>query len=103
MQSYDDTLHPPMLSYSTRLRTISVQDMKLGQFRQRIPDWDQLCYSSRLREIQQANPMLTLIFEIREMRVAALRRDIESGHYRVKPEQVAEKIMEDQLLALFYS
>jgi anti-sigma28 factor (negative regulator of flagellin synthesis) len=47
--------------------------------------------------------MLTLIFEIREMRVAALRRDIESGHYRVKAEQVAEKIMEDQLLALFYS
>jgi len=47
--------------------------------------------------------MPPFIFEIREMRVAALRRDIESGHYRVKAEQVAEKIMEDQLLELLYS
>jgi anti-sigma28 factor (negative regulator of flagellin synthesis) len=47
--------------------------------------------------------MLTQIFEIREIRVEALRREIESGHYSVKAEQVAEKIMEDQLLELFYS
>ena len=53
--------------------------------------------------MHQFNQILTQISEIREMRVAALRREIESGHYRVEAEQVAEKIMEDQLLELFYS
>ena len=41
--------------------------------------------------------------EIRETRVVALRRDVESGHYSVKAEQVAEKLMQDHLLELFYS
>ena len=85
MQSSDDTRHPPVISSSPQVRAISIHG------------------SSRPLGIHQVNQMLTQISEIREMRVAALRREIESGHYRVKAEQVAEKLMEDQLLELFYS
>ena len=38
----------------------------------------------------------------RETRIVALKSDIESGHYRVEPEQVAERIMKNLLLALFH-
>jgi flagellar biosynthesis anti-sigma factor FlgM len=103
MQSSDDTLYPSVNSPSPRVRTISAQGIRIGQRRQRLPDFDQLYCSSQFRRIHQFNQILTQIFEIREMRVAALRMEIERGHYRVKAEQVAEKILEDQLLELFYS
>jgi anti-sigma28 factor (negative regulator of flagellin synthesis) len=103
MQSSDDTLYPSVNSPSPRVRTISAQEIRIGQRRQRLPDFDQLYCSSQFRRIYQFNQILTQIFEIREMRVAALRMEIERGHYRVKAEQVAEKILEDQLLEIFYS
>jgi anti-sigma28 factor (negative regulator of flagellin synthesis) len=58
--------------------------------------------SPRLQEIQRAGQMLAQTSEIRESRIIALRRDVESGHYSVKAEQVAEMIMKDNLLDLFY-
>lgn len=103
MQSSDDTLYPSVNSPSPRLRTISAQEIRIGQRQRRLPDFDQLHCSSQLRRIHQFNQILTQIFEIREMRVAVLRMEIESGHYSVKAEQVAEKILEGQLLELFYS
>jgi len=45
--------------------------------------------------------VLAQTLEIRETRIVALRSDIESGHYSVEAEQVAEKIMQDLLLDLF--
>ncbi len=38
----------------------------------------------------------------KDTRIVALKNDIESGHYSVEPEQVAEKIMQNLLLALFH-
>ena len=38
----------------------------------------------------------------KDTRIIALKSDIESGHYTVEAEQVAEKIMKNLLLALFY-
>ena len=38
----------------------------------------------------------------RDTRIVVLKSDIESGHYSVEPEQVAEKIMKNLLLALFH-
>jgi anti-sigma28 factor (negative regulator of flagellin synthesis) len=103
MQSYDDIPHPPVSPSSPQVRTIPAPDMKMGRPPRRVIDVDQMNFSLQLWEIQQASQMLTQILEIREMRIAVLRRDIESGHYCVKAEQVAEKIIEDQLLDLFYS
>jgi flagellar biosynthesis anti-sigma factor FlgM len=104
MQRYDDTLYPPMSAASPRVRTTFAtlaQETKMGRRRKRVHQLDQLHCTPRLWELQWANQMLAQILEIRETRVAALRREIESGHYSVKAEQVAEKIMEEQLLELF--
>jgi anti-sigma28 factor (negative regulator of flagellin synthesis) len=46
--------------------------------------------------------MLAYTLDIRETRIVALRKDIESGHYSVTDDQVAEKIMKDQLMELFH-
>ena len=61
-----------------------------------------MSFSPPLREIRQAGQMLAYTLEMREIRIAALRKDIESGHYSVKADQVAEKIMKDHLLDLFH-
>lgn len=45
--------------------------------------------------------LLVQTLEVRETRIIALRRDIESGHYSVKADQVAEKIVKDHFLELF--
>jgi flagellar biosynthesis anti-sigma factor FlgM len=103
MHSYDDTPYPPVMSSSPQVRKTSAQEMKMGRRRKRVHDLDQLNCPPRLWEIQIANQILVQILEIRETRVATLRRKIESGHYSVKAERVAEKIMEDQLLDLFDS
>jgi flagellar biosynthesis anti-sigma factor FlgM len=103
MRSYGDTPHPPVSPSSPQVGTPPAQEMKIGRPRGRASHVDQMNCSPRLREIQQASQMLTQTLEIRETRIAALRRDIESGHYSVKAEQIAEKIMEDYLLDLFHS
>ena len=56
--------------------------------------------SLQLWSIYHYGQTVTQVFEIRKTRIAALRRDIESGHYCVRAEQVAEKIMEDELMDL---
>jgi anti-sigma28 factor (negative regulator of flagellin synthesis) len=103
MRSNGDTPHPPVGPFSPQVRTAPAPKMNIGRPRRRDTDVDQMNSSSQLWEIHQASQILTQILEIRETRIAALRRDVESGHYCVKAEQVAEKIMEDELLDLFYS
>ena len=46
--------------------------------------------------------VLSQTLKARDTRIITLKGDIESGHYSVKPEQVAEKIMKNLLLALFH-
>jgi flagellar biosynthesis anti-sigma factor FlgM len=103
MRSNGETSRPPVSSSSLQVGTTLAQARKIGLLRRRATDVDQLHSLPRLWEIQRASQMLAQILEIRETRVAALRRAIESGHYRIKAEQVAEKIMEDHLLDLFYA
>ena len=65
----------------------------MGRRRTRVHDLDQLKYAPRLWQMQWANQILAQILEIRETRIAALRKEIESGYYNVDADQVAEKIM----------
>jgi anti-sigma28 factor (negative regulator of flagellin synthesis) len=81
------------------MKTILAQDMPSA--RGRPTQVDRTTSSPRLWEIQQAGKVLTQPLEVRETRIVALRSDIESGHYSVEAEQVAEKIMKDLLLDLF--
>jgi flagellar biosynthesis anti-sigma factor FlgM len=103
MRSYSDTPHPPVNSSSPQVGRTLAQEMKIGRPQRQVTDGDQMKSSPLLWEIQQAGQMLTQTLEIRETRITALRKDIESGRYSVKAEQVAEKIIEHHLLALFYS
>ena len=59
--------------------------------------------SPRLWEIQQAETVRAQILKVRETRIVALRTNIESGHYSVEAEQVAEKIMKGLMLELFHN
>jgi flagellar biosynthesis anti-sigma factor FlgM len=61
---------------------------------------DQINLSQRIRDVQQAAQVLAHAIEVRETRIVALRRDVESGHYSVEAEQVAEKLVKDHLLDL---
>lgn len=67
----------------------------------RVSQVEQLNLSSPVREIQQAGQLLAHTLDVREAKIIALRQEIESGRYRIKTEQVAEKIMTDYLLDLF--
>jgi flagellar biosynthesis anti-sigma factor FlgM len=100
MRSHGNTAHSPSGPSSPQLETVPAQEMKKA--RVRLIHVDQMSFSPRLREIQQAGQMLTHTLEIREIRIVALRKDIESGRYSVKADQVAEKIMKDHLLDLFH-
>jgi flagellar biosynthesis anti-sigma factor FlgM len=102
MRSHDDTAHLPGGPSSSHVGTIPAQERQKGQSQGRVTQIDQMNCSPRLREIQRAGQMLAQTSEVRESRIIALRRDVASGQYSVKAEQVAEMIMKDNLLDLFY-
>ena len=72
----------------------------LNRHRERLTHADQLSLSPKAREIQQAGQMLAQVVDVRETRVVELQRDVENGHYAVKAEQVAERIVKIHLLDL---
>ena len=99
MSSHGDTAyHSPVGSSSPQMKTIPAQEIPYT--RGRLTQVDPMTSSPRLCEIQQAGKVLAQTLEVRETRIVALRSDIESGHYSVEVEQVAEKIMKDLLLDL---
>lgn len=100
MRNYGDTTHRPVGPSSPQVGTIPALERPIGRSRERVIQVDHMSSSPRLQEIQKAGQMLVQTVEIRETRVVALRKDVESGHYSVKAEQVAEKIMQDHLLGL---
>ena len=101
MRSYSDTAsHSPVGPSLPQMQTIPVQEIKSAYGR--LTQVDQMNFPRRLREIQQAGKLLAQTFEVREIKIVALRRDIESGHYSVEAEQVAEKIVKDLLLDLLH-
>jgi flagellar biosynthesis anti-sigma factor FlgM len=101
MRSYRDTAHSAVDPSWLQVGTIPARETKIGRSQGRAIQADQMRTSPRLREIRQAGQILAQTFEVRETKIVALRRDIESGHYSVKAEQVAEKIVQDHLLELF--
>jgi flagellar biosynthesis anti-sigma factor FlgM len=80
----------------------TLRQAHISSHQERLAHTDQLNLSLKAREMQQAGQMLAHIADVREMRVVELRRDVENGHYAVKAEQVAEKIVKNHLLDLLY-
>jgi flagellar biosynthesis anti-sigma factor FlgM len=103
MRSHGDTAHPPVGPSSPQVKTIPTSESPRRGSRGQVTQIDQINLSQRIRDIQQANQVLAQTLEVREAKIVALRRDIESGHYRVGAEQLAEKIVKHHLLDLFNS
>jgi anti-sigma28 factor (negative regulator of flagellin synthesis) len=78
-----------------------VFEMPCGRFLGRVIQSDQLYLPSLTREVQQVGQLLGHTLDIRKAKIIALRREVESGQYYVKAEQIAEKIMTDHLIDLF--
>jgi negative regulator of flagellin synthesis FlgM len=62
------------------------------------PDSDRLELSARSRDISHLNELIQSTPDIREDKVASIRRQLENGTYNVKAEKIAEKILSDNLL-----
>lgn len=57
--------------------------------------------STRARDIQQIRQILDKTPDIREDKVLELKRQIDSGNYRINEEKIAEKMVEESLIDLF--
>jgi len=57
--------------------------------------------STRAKEIQQIRQILDQTPDVREDKVLELKRLIDSGNYRINPEEIAEKMAGESLIDLF--
>ena len=102
MRSHGGTAHHSPIGPSLpQMQTVPAEEMPNA--RRRLTQVDPMTLSPRLWEIQQVEKVLTQILKVRETRIGALRTNIESGHYSVEAERVAEKIMRGLLLDLLYN
>lgn len=101
MKSYGDTSNPPVAMSSPQVRAISALEIQIGRTQRRVTQVGPTRSSPQLWEIQQAGSMLRQTINIRETKIVALKKDVESGEYSIKAEQVAEKLMKDHLAVLF--
>jgi anti-sigma28 factor (negative regulator of flagellin synthesis) len=69
----------------------------------RVTQIEQLNLSPLVRAMQQAGQLLANTLDVREAKIIALRQEVENSRYRVRPEQLAEKILTDYLLDLYCS
>ena len=59
---------------------------------------DKVILSPKAKEIQQAKLLLSSFAEVREEKVAQIKKEIENGTYQVESQKLAEKLLKDHLL-----
>jgi anti-sigma28 factor (negative regulator of flagellin synthesis) len=101
MRRDDDQIRPSATSSLPQAQIGSALEAPTEQSRNRMIHFGIMSSFLGLHKLQTASQMLAHALKARETRIAALMRDVESGHYRIKAEQVAEKLMQDYLLGLF--
>lgn len=57
--------------------------------------------SARAKDIQQIRQILDQTADIREDKVLELKRQIDSGNYKINAEKIAEKMVGESLIDLF--
>ena len=57
--------------------------------------------SSQAKEIRQIRAALANSPDVREDKVTALKREIESGKYQIQPDAVANKMIDESLIDIF--
>ncbi len=58
---------------------------------------DKVVLSPKAREIQEAKKLLNSLPDIREEKVAHLKKQIENGTYQIKGEKIAVKMLKESL------
>ena len=59
---------------------------------------DKVVLSPKAREIQEAKKLLNSLPDVREEKVAHLKKQIENGTYQIKGEKIAVKMLKESLL-----
>jgi anti-sigma28 factor (negative regulator of flagellin synthesis) len=95
--------HPSGDPSSPQERAIPAYEIQGRQCQRHVIQIEQLNLSPSVREIQEADQLMLHTLDVREIKIIALKQEVESGRYLVKFDQVAEKIMADSLLDLICS
>ena len=66
----------------------------------RVTQIEQLNLSPLVDVMQQTSQLFAHTLDVREAKITALRQEVESSRYRIRPEQLAEKLLTDHLLDL---
>jgi len=59
---------------------------------------DKVVLSSKIREIQEAKKLLSLVPDIREEKIDKIKKQIENGTYQIEGEKIAGKMISESLL-----
>lgn len=73
-------------------------DTRSGQASDEILKDDKVVLSSKAKEIQEAKKLMNSITDIREEKIAEIRKQIEDGTYEIKEEKIAGKMLMEALL-----
>ncbi len=76
------------------------KNQKLNETEAQNVSGDRVEFSARSREMQKIYEVLQRTPDVRSEKVSELKRLIEEGRYRVKSDDLAEKIIRDSLLDL---
>lgn len=73
-------------------------DTRSGQPSDAILKDDNVVLSSKAKEIQETRKLMDSIADIREEKVAEIRKQIQDGTYEIKEKKIAEKVLMEALL-----
>ena len=88
----------PAVDPSRRTKTAPPQPKPADQASKRPASADHLELSPRAKEIRRAAQVLARTPDTRDAKVRALQQAVQSGTYNVTPEQIAEKILKEDVL-----
>jgi negative regulator of flagellin synthesis FlgM len=92
---------PPLINLEAYIKNAKdkrVNETFTSEVRQESLKTDNVVLSPKAKEIQQAKILLGSFTDVREDKVAQIKKKIEQGTYQVEPQKLAEKLVTDHLL-----
>jgi negative regulator of flagellin synthesis FlgM len=84
--------------YVRNIKDKRKSDAQTGKSPDEIPNDDRVVLSSKAREIQEAKKLMSSVSDIREEKVAQIRKQIQEGTYEINEEKIAGKMLKEALL-----
>lgn len=97
MKIYDSNNKPPQLQDLNQnvQKVVKPETKDASKTASKTSPSDRVDISSRAREIAEIMSMLSQMPEVREEKVAAIKKAIESGNYTINPAKIAESILNE--------